>query len=42
MGKDSPDYASTVINMANVYTKTGELDRALELYEQARAVYEVS
>ena len=44
MGKGSPGYAATVGSMATVYMykQKGELDRALEMYEEARAVYEVS
>ena len=42
VGKNCPDYANAVNNMANVYEQKGELDRALEMYEEARAVYEVS
>ena len=42
MGKDSLDHAMIVSNMANVYKQQGELDRALEMYEEARAVCEVS
>ena len=42
MGKDSPDYASTVNQMANVYYTNGNDDRALEMYEETRVVYEVS
>ena len=41
MGKDHPDYASTIKNMAMVYKKKGEYDRALEMYEEARVVKEV-
>ena len=41
MGKDHPDYAGTIKNMAWVYDKKGEYDRALEMYEEARVVYEV-
>ena len=41
MGKSSPDYAGAVNNIAIVYKKRGELDRALEMYEEACAVYEV-
>ena len=42
MGKDSASHAITVYNMAGVYHQKGELDRALEMYEEARAVHEVS
>ena len=41
VGKQHPDYANTVGNMAIVYQKKGEYNRALEMYEEARAVYEV-
>ena len=41
MGKDHPDYARTVMNMAIVYREKSEYDRALEMYGEARAVYEV-
>ena len=41
VGKLHPSYAGTVHNMANVYEVKGEYDRALEMYEEARAVYEV-
>ena len=41
VGKDHPDYASTINNMAIVYDKKGEYDRALEMYEEARVVDEV-
>ena len=42
MGKDRPDYVNTVGNMAMVYEQNGELDRALEMYEDTRVVCEVS
>ena len=41
MGKDHPSYAGTINNMAIVYQKKGEYDRALEMYEEARVVKEV-
>ena len=41
MGKNSPNYACTVRGMAELYEQRGELDRALEMYEEARTVYEV-
>ena len=34
-------YAGTVMGMANVYDEKSEYDRALEMYGEARAVYEV-
>ena len=42
MGKGSPQYAITVGSMAYVYYDKGELDRALEMREEVRAVLEVS
>ena len=41
VGKDHPSYAVTINNMASVYQKKGEYDRALEMYEEARVVTEV-
>ena len=41
MGKNHPSYAGTIHNMAIVYEQKGEYDRALEMYEEARVVYEV-
>ena len=41
VGKDHPSYAGTVMGMANVYQEKSEYDRALEMYGEARAVYEV-
>ena len=41
VGKDHPSYAVIISNMALVYKKKGEYDRALEMYEEARVVYEV-
>ena len=42
MGKNSPNYAHTVRSIANVHKQRAEHDRALEMYEEARTVYEVS
>ena len=41
MGKDHPDYAKTIMGMAMMYKQKSECDRALEMYGEARAVYEV-
>ena len=41
VGKNHPDYAKTISNMAEVYRKKGEYDRALEMFEEAQVVYEV-
>ena len=41
IGKQHPEYATIVHNMALVYDKKGQYDKALEMCEEARAIYEV-
>ena len=40
IGKEHPDYAIRLNNLASVYESQGKFDEALKLYEQALNIFE--